>query len=243
MLLSFKKDKAFINILSDLEIFLSEAADKLDINTKSLSTFTTVDNTRRYKNWNKIETVDTSNYIKYFRYDYEKTLYENQSTITLPWRSYDASKDLSVKIYYNGLLLEPTYDYVIRASTDSSSSSGEISGYVIDFGPYIMNHKITEMPGRFSILRTTTNLPKEIKAVDIAIDRYDRSITTAQINHALPWGSITDDDLFIEVYLDGVLCVEDNSAQTLNTYRLFNTYLLFSRQVTGRLTIIRYHKI
>lgn len=239
MLLAFKKDKALINILADLELFLSETADKLSIDTKTLSTFTTVDNTRKYKNWNRIETVDTSNYIWFERYN-EKI--KNATRLTLPWKIYDETKDLSVKVFYKGLLLTPTKDYIIRPEVDSSNIS---AGYVIDFGPYLVNYSIMYMEGDVAITRVTTKLPLNVAAVDISISRYDKAITgTGQKNHAVPWGSISDKDLYIEAYVNGELWNEDLTAEEgTNTYKIFNTYLYFNKNVAGNLTIIRHHKI
>lgn len=238
MLLSFKKDKALINILSDLELFLSETADKLSIDTKYLNTFTTVDNTRKFQNWNKIETIDYSNYVRFERYNIELI---NKTRIAMPWNNYDENKDISVQIFFDGKLLNPTKDYVIRTDVDNSNVS---AGYILDFGPYLINYGQTYMNGNLVVIRTTIKLPKNVAALDIAINRYDKTITgTGQQNHAIPWGSINEKDLHIEVYVNGELWNEDLTAQVgTSTYKIFSTYIYFNRNVSGNLTIIRWSK-
>lgn len=231
----------FINILSDLELLLSEVSDKLSIDVKSLRTISLVDNTRKYQNWNRIESIDTTNFLKFERYD---SVLINKTRISLPWKNYDDRKDISVKVFHDGKLLTPSKDYVIRAETDNSNF---LAGYIIDFGPYIANHSVSHMNGSLSVFRTTTNLPPNIAGVDLLIDRTDKTITgSGQQNHALPWGAITDKDLYIEVFVNGELWTEDNSAEPgsgTNTYKLFNTYLLFARPIAGALTIVRHHRV
>ena len=244
MLLSFRKDKAFINILSDLELFLSETADKLDIGTKALSTMTTVDNTRKFRNWNKIETVDTSNYIKFFRYDIDVN---KKKTIPIPWKGYSESKDISVMVYYKGQLMIPKNaaagimgDYSIRAEADSSNY---IAGYIVDFQSYIDNHNLSYLEGPVTILRTTTNLPINVSGIDIAIERYDKPLSGDAPNYPLPFGSITENDISLEVYVNGVLFREDPSSTEPQTYRIYNTYILFSQAQSGVITFIRKVKV
>lgn len=249
MLISFKKDKAFINILSDLEVFLSEAADKLDIDTKALSTISTIDNTRKFRNWNKIETVDTSNYIKFYRYEFILTAGE-YNKIMVPWKGYDPNKDLQVKVYLDGILLIPGRDYTIEAVTDSTIS--ETAGYYFNFGPYQVNHgKTSSVTGRVSVTRISTNLPPEVMMADIEIKRTDISLETAQRNIALE-PAISDADIAIEVYVNGVLYTEDNtisenaSNQMVGShpyYRLYSSTILFAAAVSGQVSIIRYRKI
>ncbi len=238
MKLSFKKDKAFINLLADFEILFSEVVDKLDINIKSLNTFSVSDNTKKYANWNKIETVDMSNYVKYERYDLNV---KNQTRIALPWKNYDQTKDISVKIYLEGKLLNLNKDYVIRTEVDSSAVS---AGYVIDFGPYLVNRGETYINASITVIRFTTKLPINIEAIDIIIDRYDKTIIGAgQHNYAIPWGSISEKDLHIEVYVNGELWNEDLIAtEGTKTYRIFSSYIYFNQSVAGNLTIIRHHK-
>lgn len=239
MLLSFKKDRPFISVLSDLELLLSETVDKLSIDIKNLQSISLVDDTRKFNNWNKIESVDTSNYLKFERYD--STLL-NKTRVPLPWKYYDDQRDLSVKVFYNGKLMTPSKDYVIRTEVDSSNIS---SGYIIDFGPYIANNSITYVNGTLSVFRTTTNLPINVAAVDLMVERHDKTIIgSGQQNHALPWGSITDKDMYIEVFVNGELFIEDNTADPgTNTYKLYNTYLLFARPIAGNLSIIRHYRL
>lgn len=238
MLLSFKKDRALVNVLSDLEIILSEMVDKLDVNVSSLSCMSLVDNTRKYRDWNKIQSIDTSNYIQFLRYDREVS---KVTKIALPWKGYDETKDISVKVFLNGILLVSRTDYTIRATTDNSNV---VAGYTVDFGPYLANHNVSNVSGTISIFRTTTTLPTNVSAIDITISRYDNTIS-GQRNHAIPWGTVGDNDLYFEVYVNGVLYTENtevsDDAQT-NTYKVFSTYIYFNKSVSGTVSIIRYHK-
>jgi hypothetical protein len=238
MLISFKKDKAFINILSDLELLLSEVVDKLDMRVNRLNTISLVDNTRKYQNWNKIETVDTSNYIKIERYDIEVI---NKTRIDLPWRMYDPTKDLDIKVFLDGKLLNLSRDYVISPITDTSVI---LAGYCIDFGPYLTNHGVALLTGNVSISRFTTKLPPNVIGTDILIDRYDRSITgTGQHNHAIPWGTVTEADLYIEIYVNGELWTKSLTAGAgTKTYKIFSNYIYFNTQVTS-FSVVRHHKI
>lgn len=238
MLVSFKKNKAFINILSDLELLISEMVDKLDMDPSSLKTLDVVDSTRKYANWNKIDTIDSSNYIQFHRYDI--TL-DKKAKISVPWKGYNPVKDISIKVFFDGKLLVPTTEYTIRTEADSSSNT---AGYIIDFGPYLVTQGLSYLTGQVSIFRTTTTLPTNITAVDIGITRYDKAVATAQQNYALPWGELTDDDIYFEVYVNGVLWTEDITAESgTQTYKVYSTYVLFNKAVAGTLTFIRYHKV
>lgn len=237
MLFSFRKDRSLINVLADLELILSEAVDKLDIDPSTLQSISVVDSTRKYENWNKVDTANVTSYLKFYRYEIPISI---QSKVALPWRDYDTTKDISIKVYLDGKLLTPTTDYVIRADVDGNNN---VSGYIIDLGPYLMLKGATYTSGDMTVIRTTTNLPSNVAALDLGITRYDRIITNAQTNFNFPWGTIGDSDLYYEVYVNGELWREDVMADSnTKTFKAYSSYIYFNTPITGNLTIIRYHK-
>ena len=262
MLHTFRRDKAFIYILSDLEQILSEVVDKLDIKVSSLSTVKTVDNSRKYTDWNKIDVADAANYLQFLRYDIDINAERRTTEIQLPWRDYDSSKDMDVQVYIDGVLLLPikassTYDYEIKKANTSSRT--EDGGYVIDFSSYCNRVKAVGMPDHYmlptchlTILRTTKNLPKKVRGVDLSVYRYDvvRKSSDENLNTCpIPWNTITDEDIQIQVYVDGILYHEDitDGGDPLS-YKLYSTYVEFTHNVpsgqasSSNVSFIRLHR-
>jgi hypothetical protein len=238
MLITFKKDAALINILSDLEIFLSDVADKLGISIKGLRTISLVDDSRKYTNWNKIESVDTSNYVKYDRYDIQ--LVNQSAKVGVPWRGYDPNKDISIKVFYNGKLLIPTVNYKIEAET---ADYGNVSGYVFNFAKYLSDTSANYLNGYLSVVRFSTKLPADVNAIDLGISRYDLNSIANQTAFAIPWGTLSDKDLYLEVYVNGELFRRESPlVPGTNTYSEGANHIVFAKEITGVITIIRHYK-
>lgn len=245
MILSFRRDKAFIYVLSDLELILGEVCDKLDIKVNSLATVKVVDNTRKFNGWNKIDTVDASNYLLFQRYDIPVTAERQTYEIQLPWRDYDSTQDIDVRVYLDGVLLLPlnvsaNYDYEIKKVETTART--EDGGYVIDFSNYCNKVKrngrndIYTLPAcHITIMRTTKNLPKKVKGVDLSVYRYDmvKKVSDESLDTcAIPWNTVSEGDIQIEVYVDGVLYHEDiTDGGDAMSYKLYSTYIQFTHNI------------
>lgn len=207
MILKFKDKNSLYKVFYTLETLLGEIASKLKIDISNYKDLDVIEGSYSEEPISKINVAD---YIH--MYNYSVGNINNVISIPLPWREYDSKKDLLIELYLDGKLVDSS-EYSISIDKKSISLLAPISG-------------------KLSIIRTTLEMPDNIILTMFNINRYSIDIDSSK-TLKLPW-NITNLDLFIKIYYNGIL-LEENS-----DYTITNSTLTFKENKNGKISIIRY---
>lgn len=222
----FNRDVPYHLFYDDMGKIVSEISEKLNIDIKHLQSIKIIDENGSSGSGTGAGVVNFPAMINYYRYVHK--LERATSSIPLPWQRYIPSKDILVCIYKNGLLLNPN-EYTLKPTTISFSNP---------------------INGTIQIVRTSLNMPNSTTTSNFSISNYSIILTNKNALD-VPWGKITNRDLFLQLFyipydsLTGSLIQGGSLMLENEDYSISQdeTKIEFNNSINGVVVIIRHFKI